>query len=61
MTNNELAEALGGQMSRSQALFGKRNLGVLQPPAKTTAELLGFTRYAEGQGSNKAARGVLVE
>ena len=61
LINNEPAEALDSQMSRSHALFGELNLGVLQPPAETTAELLGFTMYAEGQGSNKAARGVLVE
>ena len=44
MINDEPSDALGGKMTRSQALFGHLNLGVLQPPAAVIAELLGFTR-----------------
>jgi len=46
MINNEPASALGGQMTRSQALFGEPNQRVLLASGEYIAQLLGSGRYA---------------
>lgn len=42
--NNEPSEALGGSMTRSQALFGHPSLRPVQPPAEFIANLLQLNR-----------------
>ena len=46
--NNQACNALGGKMTRSQALFGHANLQVRRPNPSVVAELLGFDRCAPG-------------
>ena len=46
MINNEPASALGGQMTRSQALFGEPNQRVLLASGEYIAQLLGSDRWA---------------
>lgn len=44
MINNELSTALGGQLTRSEALFGAPDMRPFLPTAEELAQLLAFSK-----------------
>lgn len=63
MINDEPCEVFGNRLTRSQALFGAPNRGLLKPEVEKLAELLQFSRWAAGtrqhhNNVHSAGRGV---